>query len=283
VLSGMLNDFLGGFLRKIVGGATGMSLGGSLFGGGAAAAASGLTAAQMGTPALGSLLGATGGGTAAAGGAAGGGLGATITGLATNPITIAAAAALVVGLGVWKKGWLRGGWEGIEGNQRRDKHLLQWGPAGTGPGSGFHNLAAFLTGQTGEPGGGRLFRDFQSGDKDRFESAQAAIVAMAGKAGKRIQSFSMGGFVPPGAVVPSVLHGGSMGEMVLPLAKLADMLKTGGNRAVNVAFNISAIDAKGVRDFVSSPDFLDRIAFAFEQNSGFVASRIGRALPAVTR
>jgi hypothetical protein len=282
VLSGMVQDFIGGFLRKIVGGATGMSLGGSLFGGGAAAAASGLTAAQMGTPALGSLLGATGGGTAAAG--AGGGLGATITGLATNPFTIAAAGGLLLGLAVWKKGLFRGGWEGIEGNRRRDQQTAQWGPPGTGPGSGFHNIAAFLTGQTGEEGGGRIFRDFQSGDKGRFESAQSALVSMAHKAGKtHIKSFSMGGFVPPGAVVPAVLHGGSKGEMVLPMAKLADMIGNIGSRAVNVAINISAIDSRGVREFVGSDEFLDRIAFAFEQNAGFVASRTGRALSAVTR
>jgi hypothetical protein len=304
VLSGMVQDFLGGFLRKIVGGASGLSFGGGggggvgglagsagssllgLFGGGGGAAASGLTAAQMGTPAFGSLLGATGGGTAAGGGAAGGaGAMGFLANPAfwTNPWTIGVAAAITTGLLVWKKGLFRGGWEGIEGNERRDKHLLQWGPPGTGPGSGFHNLAAFLTSKTGEEGGGRLFRDFQSGDKDRFESAQAAIVALAGKSGKRIQSFSMGGFVPPGAVVPGVLHGGSRGEMILPLAKMAEMLKSGGDRAVNVQFNITAIDAQGVRQFVESPDFLDRIAFAFEQNKGFVTSRTGRALAAVTR
>jgi hypothetical protein len=285
VLSGMLNDFLGGFLRKIVGGATGMSLGGSLFGGGAAAAASGLTAAQMSTPAIGSLLGATGGGTAAgaAGGAAGGGLGATITGLATNPFTIAAAGGLLLGLAVWKKGLFRGGWEGIEGNQRRDKHLLQWGPAGTGPGSGFHNLAAFLTGQTGEAGGGRIFRDFQSDNEGRFESAQAAIVSMAAKSGKKIQSFSMGGFVPPGAVVPAVLHGGSRGEMIMPLAKLAEMMGNSRPVVIHNQWNVSAVDAQGVSRFVESDAFTDRVAFIFEQNRNFVTSRTSRAMSAVAR
>jgi hypothetical protein len=299
VLSGMLNDFLGGFLRKIVGGATGMSFGGGgggvgglagsagsslmgLFGGGGAAAASGLTAAQMGTPALGSLLGATGGAGAAGGGAAGGGAAGAMGFLAnpafwTNPWTIGVAAAITTGLLVWKKGLFRGGWEGIEGNARRDKHLAQWGPAGTGPGSGFHNLAAFLTGQTGEEGGGRIFRDFQSGNKGRFESAQAAIVAMAAKSGKKIQSFSLGGFVPPGAVVPAVLHGGSKGEIVAPLAKLAEMAGGMGSRVMNFYIDVRSWDGADTAR-VFRQQIIPDLKQALTLNTDGLASHTARAL-----
>lgn len=58
--------------------------------------------------------------------------------------------------------------------------------------------------------------------------------------GGRSHSFTLGGFVPPGAVVPAVLHGGSRGELVAPLAKLAQMSGT-VQRVVNQYITIEGM------------------------------------------
>jgi hypothetical protein len=148
----------------------GGALGGALGAGGGAAATTAATA----------VAGGAAGGTAAAGA----GLGATIAGLATNPFTIAAAGALVLGLGIGKKGWFRGGEEGIAVNPARDTFLKQFGGPGTGEGSGFHTLASMLTNLTGQPGGGAPFRALMSADTmQEFSKATADIMLLLQRRG----------------------------------------------------------------------------------------------------
>lgn len=76
-------------------------------------------------------------------------------------------AALTAGIGagvaalVWaigSKGLFRGGEVGILVNPARDQFLLQFGPGGTGPDSGFGRLAAALSEITGEPNGSHYFQ-----------------------------------------------------------------------------------------------------------------------------
>jgi len=125
----------------------------------------------------------------AAGGAAGttavaGSFGSTMLALASNPLTWGIAAGALIGWGIWKKGWLRGGEEGAQVNPARDKFLRQFGPPGTGEGSGFHNLAALLTSLTGEPGGGRLFKLLRTADTMReFTAAVTNISTLLDRRG----------------------------------------------------------------------------------------------------
>jgi hypothetical protein len=170
ILAAMVQDFLQGFLRKALASMAGGALGGALGAGGGAAATTAATA----------VAGGAAGGTAAAGA----GLGATIAGLATNPFTIAAAGALVLGLGIGKKGWFRGGEEGIAVNPARDTFLKQFGGPGTGEGSGFHTLASMLTNLTGQPGGGAPFRALMSADTmQEFSKATADIMLLLQRRG----------------------------------------------------------------------------------------------------
>jgi hypothetical protein len=166
-------------------------------------------------------VGAGGGAGAAPAGAAagaGGGIGGSfLTNPAfwTNPYTIGIIGGIILGTAIWKKGLFRGGWEGIEGNKRRDKHLAQWGPPGNGPESGRGQLAAFLA---KKPGGDAILRDFSSGDKKRFEFAQQTIVTLAAQSGKKnIKEFRGGtpglDFMEFGARTPAELHGQ---EAVIP-------------------------------------------------------------------
>lgn len=93
---------------------------------------------------------------------------------------------------------------------------------------------------------------------------------------RRPRGFSMGGFVPPNTVMPAILHGGSMGEAVIPLDKIGKSSFGSGHRIEN-HIHITAIDAKGVRDFVKSKDFTDSLAQVTERNSNFFTSRLVRA------
>jgi hypothetical protein len=61
-------------------------------------------------------------------------------------------------------------------NDQRDAYLSQFGPGGTGIGSGFNNLAALLTKSTGEAGGGQLFKNLiGQNDTEGFQKAMAAV------------------------------------------------------------------------------------------------------------
>lgn len=150
----------------------------------------------------------------------------------SNPITAGIwAGAKLLNWGISEKGWFRGGEEAMHVNPRRDKFTAQWG----GP----HGLAAWLTSRTGQPGGGALFEALRSADSVKeFTAAQSAIAAFARRNGKSVRSFAMGGFVPPGEVVPAILHGGTHGEVITPV---------GHGGATRIDLTINAMDGADVR------------------------------------
>jgi hypothetical protein len=177
ILGSMLNAFISGFLKRMFAAMAGTSFGKSVagvFGGLGGAAATGGASATVAAATAGGTTAAAAGGTAA--GAAGGGFGATLAALATNPFTIAAAGAGLLGLGIWKKGWFRGGEEGTKVNPARDAFLKQFG--------GFQSLASLLTSVTGEPGGGRLFDALKSADTmAEFNAATSNILLLLQRRG----------------------------------------------------------------------------------------------------
>lgn len=174
----------------------------------------------------------------------------------TNPYTIAGIGAIIAGTYAWKKGVFRGGEEALKVNPRRDKFQLQFGGSSVAEAGG--RLAALLTKLTGQDGGGPLFAAMQRADSVKeFESAQAAIVATLAQFGKRVKSFQFGGFVPPGAVVPAILHGGTHGETITP---------GGPGRSVNFTANIYAWDGADVDKKIRT-DVIPRLKRALTLNT----------------
>lgn len=263
-----LQQFIGGMLRGVgaasLGNAVAGSVTGAAIGAGTAAAAGSVAAEVAGVQAA--IFG---------GGAAGAGIGATLTGLATNPFTIAAAGALGLGLLIGKKGVFRGGEEGVQVNPRRDQFFGQF-QARFG-GDQFSAISKAFAGTRINPSAAeRMIRALYAADTVKeFEAAQKQIVTNFRVAGQGwVREFNMGGFVPPNVTQPAILHGGSMGELIVPIERLAQR----AGQSVSLQLNISAIDAKGVRDFVKSSEFTESIGFAFEHNLGLITSRLGRRL-----
>ncbi len=267
-------DLLGGAAQK------GLS---KLLGLGAGAGAAGMVPG-LGLPA-GAAAAAPGVG-AAPGAAAGGGSFLTNPAFWTNPWTIGI--GITAGLLTWaiaKKGLFRGGWEGIEGNKRRNKFTGQFGdPSIKGVGGADHNLAKKLTAFGQGEGGGPLMTALHSGNKKTFEAAEDGIIRLFAAHGiPNVKKYNFGGFVQPGAIQPAILHGGGMGELAAPMDKIAAMIadrqsaQGAGGTHVSINNYISAIDAKGVRDFVESPAYLRAHARIFEQNLGYVQTRVQRS------
>jgi len=239
----------------------------SAFGGGAlglgVAGGSAVASEVAGTAAA--TTAAVGGGTAA-----GGGLGAGLAGFFTNPITgIVAGAAVGVGL------LIRHLRSGPKANDIRDKDLAQFGPDDLGHRDannppGFYGLSRFLD---------RLHRSdlFQSfihaGSPDAVRKAWQPIMALAATQGRMLKSFDMGGFVPPGVVQPALLHGGSMGEAIVPLSQPSAI----GPTIVQNHY-WQAIDGPSVRKFVNSDEFTHHLGYAVEFNRNFLATRLNKGL-----
>lgn len=258
VLSYFTKQFIGGLIKGLTGARLGQALGTAISGGVTSAAlGAGVSAAGLGGTAA--AAGSVGTGGAVAGAGAGLGLGATVA------ITGGAAAGAILAWAVIKKGLFRGGEERLV-NPRRDQFTAQFG--------GGHNLAARLTGLSGEHGGGHLFSALQRADSQKeFEAAQSAIAGFLGKHGQRnVKLFNFGGFVPPGVTQPAILHGGRFGEDVMP--RTSSQASAGPSLSIHNTFNISSIDARGVREFVESRDFLDSVSRAFTLNKGFIATRV---------
>lgn len=121
-------------------------------------------------PGLGGVFGGNGGGFGGMGGGNAGAAGGFGAGL------------LNMGLGFLQSGLsafgnhLKGGEEGMLVNPARDAYLAQFGGAGHGEGSGFHNLASRLTQITGQEGGGQLFHLLRTADSmHEFNTAVASI------------------------------------------------------------------------------------------------------------
>lgn len=288
ILGHFVENFLKGMLRAIgaaklgeavagslLGAATGATLGGgaaALAGGGSTAAMLGLGGAVSATAVPTSVIG-----TGLAGGAAGGGFGATIAGLATNPFTIAAAGGLILGLGIAKKGWFRGGEEAMKVNPRRDKFQLQFGSASDSVAMAGMKLAALLSRLTGTGGGGPLFRAMQMADSVKeWEAAQSAIVRALTQHGHRgVRMFNLGGIVPPGVVQPAILHGGSRGEIVAPLDRFLNPVEL--HQHYTVAFTANTLDAENM-DQVFANRLLPRLHREFELNQRLTLTRLKKAM-----
>jgi hypothetical protein len=91
----------------------------------------------------------------------------------------------------------------------------------------------------------------------------------------RPAKFSTGGFVPPNVTMPAILHGGSQGELVVPVSKIAEAGRASGPTHVH-NWNIAALDGPSFREFLRRGG-ASEIAFAVEQNWGFSESRISRS------
>jgi len=233
------------------------------FGGGAL----GLGAAAGGSAVASEVAGTAAATSAAVGGGAGGGIGAGLAGFFTNPITgIVAGAAVGVGLLIRH---LRGG---PKANELRDKDLAQFGPDDLGHRDannppGFYGLARFLD---------RLHRSdlFQAfihaSNPDAVRKSWQPIMALAATQGRTLKSFEMGGWVPPGVVQPALLHGGLMGEKIVPLANQPAM------SAPTIVQNHywQAIDGPSVQKFVNSDAFTYHMGRAMEFNTGFMTTRL---------
>jgi hypothetical protein len=269
ILEYFTKQFLAGLIKGITGAKIGQALGNAIAGGVGLSVAGG-TAAAATTAGAGFAAAEVAGVEAAAFGAAGagGGFGATVAGLATNPITIAAAGALVLGLGISKRGWFRGGEEALKVNPRRDQFQLQFG--GPTAAQGGMKLAALLTQFTGAPSGGPLFSALQRADSEReFDAAQANIISTLARFGRRVRSFEFGGFVPPGAVVPAILHGGSRGEWITPGGPIG--------KTVNMAVTIQAWDGADVRRVFRS-DVLPALKQALTLDTDGILGHTRRAI-----
>jgi len=260
ILSEMLNNFLHTFLAGMVRGISsaklGESLGSSLMGGlpgaGLLSGGKGIAGAALGAGGLfgggtGAAAGVAGVESAIGGGAAaGGGLLGTIGALATNPFTLAIAGGIGAFFGLKK---LLGG--GSKANDIRDKDLSQFATFdtkrdGTNP-PGFYGLDAFLSKYKKHDLFAKFIQAKKPGD---VRAAWKPIVEFTATKGRDLKSFAMGGFVPPGAVVPAILHGGSFGEDIKPRTAPA-----GGSSAVHMTWHVHAIDAKGISDLVKSDAF----------------------------
>jgi hypothetical protein len=282
ILASMLQEFISGFLKRMfaamagrsaAGGIGGGLIGGglgSLFGGGAASAAAFGAAPAVGTAAGAAGMASLGWTVGAPTTAAGGGMAAAMAAFATNPFTIAAAGGLALGLGIWKKGWFRGGQEGIAVNPARDRFLRQFGPPGTGEGSGFHTLAALLTQLTGQPGGGALFAALTSADTMKeFTSASTRILTLLQRKGVAVPAPSGAGRIaPPANPLPALAAATrSASAAPVPVATVATPVPGAGGLAsapVTMNVTIQAWDRADMADAFRTeiiPRFKDALQF----------------------
>lgn len=100
----------------------------------------------------------------------------------------------------------RGGEEALVVNPKRDAFLLQFGPPGTGPESGFQKLAELMHSY----GRKDLFDILISRNKyDEFQNAEHLIIDLLGRHGfEGIRAFHRGGLVPGMGDMPALLQGG---------------------------------------------------------------------------
>ncbi len=214
--SGLLSGLMGG-------GGSGL---GGLLGGGASIGAQSVAAGNA------AIAGAGGAGAA-------GGLGSTIAGLATNPITIGVAGAALLTYAIWKKGLFRGGWEGIEGNQKRDQFIGQFGGI-TALGNAL--LQKFQSQGVPYPEAEARRQSLIDGmllkanSRDKFNAAQQAIASAL--APRPVQTFHTGGPVAGLGERLAMLLGG---EGVL---SRAGMMNLGGAGMLN-AFNSGQLSFAG--------------------------------------
>lgn len=200
-LVGSLLNLGGGGLGKVLGGATG-ALGG-LFGGGSAAAAAAFGVAPAASSAAGAAGLASLGWTLPGGTAAGGGAMAGLGAFLTNPFTIGAAGAAILGLGIWKKGWFRGGEEALRVNPARDQWFDQFVAKYRGQYSPYESLVRALeeSGVVGDKAS-NIIRDIYGADTMKeynaaVEKATEALEKLPDAESRPNQTIN----VNPGAIV----------------------------------------------------------------------------------
>lgn len=79
----------------------------------------------------------------------------------------------------------------------------------------------------------------------------------------------------------ATFSGAGMADLALPRDAFvqSENQQPAVSRAPNTLhISISAIDARGVREFVESRDFLDSVSRAFVLNKGFIATRVRPSL-----
>lgn len=222
-----------------------------LFGGGGGVSSSFLASAPgLGASGSGIVAGEGIGSVGAAGAGGGGGAaGGFLMNPAfwTNPYTIAAiAGTALLTWGITKKGWFRGGEQGVVTNPKRDSYFGQFvSMFGGSPHEAIvkaHQRAHVSAGATDSAikalYAAHSYKDFQAA-----EHRDINLLAAGGLRG--IKAFNVGGFIPPGVTQPAMLHGGGMGELIVPLQKLAEMR---GRSSAVFNFNIGGVlDRDSVR------------------------------------
>jgi hypothetical protein len=127
---------------------------------------------------------------------------------------------------LWKSGFGRGGEEALKVNPARDQYFSQYGAPGTGPGSGFMNVAAALTQITGEHGGGSAFRALVKADTMKeFEAAQRNVTSLLSRSG--------------------AMAGG--GPTPMPKPQPSSATASAGAAGANISITIQALDGADVQ------------------------------------
>lgn len=138
-------------------------------------------------PSAGQTLGRVGVGAGTAIGAAALGPGSVLGAAVTAGI---GGAVAVLTWAITSRGLFRGGEVGVVINPARDQFLLQFGPGGTGPDSGFGRLAAALSEITGEPNGSHYFQALIGATKkDELIRATQEIQSLLASRGVIIGAF----------------------------------------------------------------------------------------------
>jgi len=303
ILSSILNEFVNRFLKGLYGYLRGIpgafssafgglipGLGGSVLGGVLGGGGAGLLVNQT-TPALtaGLTAGASGAAAAAPAAAGGAAFGSSLLALASNPITWGVAGGALLAWGITKKGWFRGGEEGVQVNPARDRYLAKWGPPGTGEGSGFATLAALLTRLTGEPGGGRLFAALAHAQTMKaFTTAVTNIETLLARRGVPSPQLGAGRVPPPtmgaagGSPLPALSLAASSATLPAPVAIAptatttpAAMLAAPASTTVN--FAIKAFDPQSLNDTFRD-EIIPRLKDALALNQRGLTTAVKRSV-----
>lgn len=299
ILSDMLQYFIEGFIKKMIAAAAGAKLWERLFGGGNNNGGGGNPLMNLlpallgkspnglpggpglppGLPALPNLAPFAGPAAGAlVGGLVGAKTGSAWKGVGSGAATGAAVGALFggllgagIGAGVGAlAGFLGakfvGGWEGAQGNKRRDKLWME-NFGGLSAADASMRGAAWLTSMGAGEGGGSIWRAIQKADsKKEYERAVDALAAFGSAHGRDIQKFNFGGFVAPGAVVPAILHGGAFGEEIRPRGA------SGAGAVVNVSLTVQAWNAADIMR--AKHDILSMMRQSIANNDGGILTTI---------
>jgi len=110
-------------------------------------------------------------------------------------VWLAAAGAAIAGImALWNSGVFRGGEEGVQVNPARDQFLAQFGPGGTGEGSGFWNLGLQLEDAVGFAQAQALHQALQQAQSMAAFNAAVANInnALSGGGGYTAPTYSSG-------------------------------------------------------------------------------------------